>query len=75
MTRRGLLAGASRDAETVQPPTSRRLRIGQPASIRGFVARDIVVSTALDPFLSIRALAKYSSLSPRTLRTYLDLPP
>jgi hypothetical protein len=41
----------------VQPPVSRRPQIGQPASIRGFLAQDIVVSTALDPFLSIKALA------------------
>ena len=52
MTRRGPLTGASRDAETAGQPVSRRPRIGQPASIRGFVAREIVVRTALDPFLS-----------------------
>jgi len=37
--------------------------------------RDVVVSTALDPLMSIKALAKYSSLSPRRLRMYLDAAP
>jgi len=38
------------------------------------VAR-VVLSTALDPFLSLTALASYSGLSVRTLRDYLALPP
>jgi excisionase family DNA binding protein len=32
----------------------------------------VVVSTPLDPFLSLRALADYSGLSVRKLRDYLD---
>jgi hypothetical protein len=41
------------------------------AQVRGVLAERVVVSSALDPFLSLRALASYSSLSVRTLRTYL----
>lgn len=43
--------------------------------IRGFLPERIVVSTVLDPYLPLRALASYSGLSTRTLRTYLDKPP
>jgi hypothetical protein len=43
-------------------------RIGQ---VRGVLADRVVVSSELDPFLSLRALASYSSLSVRTLRGYL----
>ena len=45
------------------------------AQVRGVVAERVVLSTALDPFLSLRALAAYCGLSVRTLRTYLDRPP
>jgi len=44
-------------------------RVGQ---IRGVVAERVVISTALDPFLSLRALADYSGLSVKTLRSYID---
>ncbi len=47
----------------------------QSVQIRGFIAEKIVVSTTLDPFLSLKALAAYSSLSVRRLRQLLDLPP
>jgi hypothetical protein len=50
----------------------RQAVVGQ---VRGILAERVVVSTALDPFLSLKALAAYSSLSVRTLRTYLDLVP
>lgn len=40
--------------------------------VRGFVPERIVISTVLDPYLSLRALAAYSGLSRRTLRTYLE---
>lgn len=33
------------------------------------------IATNLDAYLSLRALASYSGLSARTLRTYLELPP
>lgn len=47
----------------------------QVGQVRGVLAERIVISTWLDPFLSLRALATYSGLSVRTLRAYLDLPP
>lgn len=43
--------------------------------VRGVVAERVIVSTYLDPFLSLRALADYSGLSVRTLRAYLELAP
>jgi hypothetical protein len=43
--------------------------------VRGILPERVVVSTPLDPLLSLRALAGYSSLSPRTLRGFIDLPP
>ncbi len=33
-----------------------------------------MLSTALDPFLSLKALATYGSMSVRKLREYLDAP-
>jgi hypothetical protein len=45
------------------------------AQVRGVLAERVIVSTPLDPFLGLRALAAYSSISPRTLRQYLELPP
>jgi excisionase family DNA binding protein len=44
------------------------------AQVRGVLAERVVVSTTLDPFLSLRALATYAGLSVRTLRQYLDHP-
>jgi predicted DNA-binding transcriptional regulator AlpA len=38
------------------------------AQVRGVLAERVVVSTHLDPFLSLKALAAYSGLSVRTLR-------
>ncbi|OLB03381.1 MAG: hypothetical protein AUH14_13820 [Candidatus Rokubacteria bacterium 13_2_20CM_69_15_1] len=50
-------------------------RSGQPmAQIRGVLAEQVVVSSALDPFLSLRALANYSCVSVRKLREYLGDP-
>ena len=43
--------------------------------IRGFVPERIVISTVLDPYLSLKALATYSGLSTRTLRGFIDRPP
>jgi len=48
-----------------------RPAVGQ---VRGVLAERVVVSTALDPFLSLRALAGYSGLSIRKLRDFLDQP-
>src|SRR5258706_9558155 len=44
------------------------MAIGQ---VRGVVAERVIVSTTLDPFLSLKALAAYSGLGVRTLRAYL----
>ena len=37
------------------------------AQVRGILAERVVVSTSLDPFLSLKALAAYSDLSVRKL--------
>jgi hypothetical protein len=44
------------------------------AQVRGVLADRVVVSTTLDPFLPLRALANYSGLSVRKLRDYLEDP-
>jgi len=44
------------------------------AQVRGVLAERVVVSTPLDPFLALRALAAYSGLSVRKLRDYLEDP-
>jgi hypothetical protein len=49
-----------------------------PASVppvRGLLVERVILSTLLDPYLSLRALAGYSGLSVRTLRGFVDLPP
>jgi excisionase family DNA binding protein len=46
----------------------------EPTQVRGVLAERIIVSTPLDPFLSLRALASYSDLSIRKLRDLLDDP-
>ena len=43
-----------------------------PAQVRGILATEVVVSTVLDPFLSLRALSGYSGLGIRKLRDYLE---
>ena len=40
--------------------------------VRGVVAERVIVSTQLDPFLSLKALAAYSGLGVRTLRDHLS---
>lgn len=40
--------------------------------VRGVLAERVIVSTPLDPFLSLRALAGYTGLSVRKLRQHLD---
>jgi hypothetical protein len=47
-------------------------RGGESIQVRGILPERIVVSTTLDPFMSLRALAAYSSLSVRTLRSFID---
>jgi len=41
------------------------------AQVRGVLAERVVISTQLDPFLTLRALAAYAGLSVRTLRARL----
>jgi excisionase family DNA binding protein len=61
---------------TPKPRNARRASLsGRPAAqVRGVLAEQVVVSTALDPFLSLRALASYAGLSVRTLRHHLAHP-
>jgi len=40
--------------------------------VRGILAERVVVSTSVDPFLSLKALSSYSGLSVRKLRDLLD---
>jgi hypothetical protein len=42
--------------------------------VRGVLAERVIVSTPLDPFLSLKALAAYSGLGVRKLRDYLTDP-
>lgn len=42
--------------------------------LRGILAQQVLISTSLDPFLSLQALATYSGLSRRKLRDYLTDP-
>ncbi len=46
----------------------------EPAQVRGILAERVVLSSAADPFLSLRALADYSALSVRKLRDLLEDP-
>jgi excisionase family DNA binding protein len=49
--------------------------VGIPAAqVRGILAEQVIVSTSLDPFLSVKALASYSGLSTRKLRDHLQGP-
>ena len=41
-------------------------------SVRGFVPERIVISTTLDPYMSLKALAEYSGLSRRTLQQHIN---
>jgi excisionase family DNA binding protein len=43
----------------------------EPTQVRGVLAERVIVSTPLDPFLSLKALASYSGLSVRKLRDLL----
>ena len=42
------------------------------AQVRGVLAEQVVFSSTLDPFLSLRALANYSCVSVRKLRELLE---
>jgi len=41
------------------------------AQVRGVLAEQVIVSSPLDPFLTLRALAAYAGMSPRWLRAQL----
>ena len=46
---------------------------GQPVTqARGILAERVIVSTTLDPFLTLKALASYSGMSVRKLRDHLE---
>lgn len=45
---------------------------GEAVQARGILPETIVLSTVLDPYMPLRALATYSGLSVRTLRSHLD---
>jgi len=65
--------GEAKSAGPEPRSTRQSTRPGRPAAqVRGVLAERVVVSTALDPFLSLRALAGDAGLSVRTLREYLD---
>ena len=58
--------GESMRAERLPGKAHHLTRSGHPlAQVRGVVAEWVVVSTALDPFLSLRALAAFSGLGVR----------
>jgi helix-turn-helix protein len=60
--------GADRPTAKVRPTVG----AGHPvAQVRGVLAERVVISTPLDPFLGLQALATYSGLSRRKLRDYL----
>jgi hypothetical protein len=60
------------------PPALRGPRIGRPGKppvrVQGIAPERVVLSTELDPYLSLRALAGYSGLSVRKLRDLLAEP-
>jgi hypothetical protein len=63
-------ADVAMSADSKEPPRdpSGQL-VGQ---VRGILAERVVLSTALDAFLSLTALAGYSCISVRKLRQHLD---
>jgi len=54
-----------------RPPAAPTQAVSQ---VRGVLAERVVISTTLDPYLSLKALASYSSLSTRKLREHLADP-
>ncbi len=77
---RGNLVGAEHNRQAQGNGIARELRGLQPtrgaavAQVRGVLAERVVISTQLDPFLSLRALAAYSDVSIRKLREFLEHP-
>jgi hypothetical protein len=61
--------------ETAREPQGLRPARGLAvAQIRGVLAERVVISTMIDPYLPLKALASYSGLSVRKLRDYLEDP-
>jgi hypothetical protein len=56
-------------------PRIGRLQGTEVAQVRGVLAERVAVSTKLDPYMPLKALASYTGLSTRTLRQYINLPP
>ncbi len=77
--RREQLLESSQGNSTLAPRIGRQRALeplpGPPVTqVRGVLAERVIVSTQLDPFLSLRALASYSGLSIRRLRDLLTDP-
>jgi hypothetical protein len=71
------LPPAARDARISAEVRTRRLPAGKLShpAVGGVVAERVVISTPLDPLLSLKALSAYSCLSIRTLRKFTELAP
>jgi len=63
------------NGSTRDPREPRLTRGRDAAQVRGVLADQVIVSVPLDPLLSLKALAGYSSLSVRTLRQFTELAP
>ena len=73
MDAEGSWLGESRNAGQAPGRGRQSIRSGEPtAQVRGVLADQVLLSSALDPFLSLRALASYSCVSVRKLREYLE---
>jgi Helix-turn-helix domain len=64
------IASSSSATQPISPPSG-GVEVGL---VRGVLAERVVISTALDPFLSLVALSEYSGLSVRKLRDHLSDP-
>jgi excisionase family DNA binding protein len=58
----------------VGTPAGTRSRAVAPPAKKEPIAERLVLTTALDPYLSLKALANYAGLSVRKLRDHLDDP-
>jgi len=68
---KGNRLGEGRQAREVQPCAGSPIPVAQ---VRGVLAERVIISSELDLFLSLQALARYSGLSVRKLRDYLADP-
>ena len=70
------LSEAKSAAPEPRNPRQPRQRGGRATEVLGVSAERVIAGIETDPFLSLKALAGYSSLSVRTLRHIIDeLPP